>query len=107
MERVKTKKRVRFGILSVTFAICVWLISHWATAVMALPSPDDTPEEILRTEIIIDARSPIDGKPLSPAEYAQLQTQLQEVPPPQLTEKIRETLFLLRIRKAFFPFLSF
>ncbi|WP_369815926.1 MULTISPECIES: glutathione S-transferase [unclassified Anabaena] len=79
-------------------------------AVMALPPQEDTPEEILRTEIIIDARSPVDGKPLTPAEYAQLQEQLQVSPPPKLSEKLRETLFLLRLRKAllqFFPFLDF
>ena len=38
----------------------------------ALPPPDDVPEEILRTEIITQGRSPIDGTPLTPAEYAAL-----------------------------------
>jgi len=36
----------------------------------ALPPPEDLPEEILRTEIITEARSPIDGQPLTAAEYA-------------------------------------
>ncbi|WP_228014548.1 hypothetical protein [Fortiea sp. LEGE XX443] len=98
-----------FGILSITTTIGVWLISHWGSAVMALPPPEDIPEEILRTEIIIDARSPIDGKPVSAAEYAELQAQLQIAPPPELNTKLRQTVFLLRIRKAllqFFPFLG-
>ncbi len=54
------------------------LNSHWGTAVIALPPPEDTPEEILRTQIIIEARSPIDGKPLNAAEYIQLQAPLQK-----------------------------
>lgn len=38
----------------------------------ALPPASDIPEEILRTEIITQGRSPIDGTPLTPAEYAAL-----------------------------------
>jgi hypothetical protein len=49
------------------------------TPVSALPPPEDLPEEILRTEIITEARSPIDGQPITPAEYAQLQLQQPEL----------------------------
>lgn len=87
----------------------VWLNFHWGNVVMALPPAQDTPEEILRTEIIIDARSPIDGKPLTAGEYAQLQEQLQISPPPKLSSNIRQTIFLTRMRKLllqFFPFLN-
>ncbi|GAB1540040.1 hypothetical protein NUACC21_27090 [Scytonema sp. NUACC21] len=76
---------------------------------MALPPQEDIPEEILRMEIITAARSPIDGKPLSAAEYAKLQAQLSVIPPPKLDPKIREQVFLLRIRKfllQLFPFLD-
>ncbi|MBO0348281.1 glutathione S-transferase [Phormidium pseudopriestleyi FRX01] len=38
----------------------------------ALPPASDVPEEILRTEIITQGRSPIDGTPLTPDEYAAL-----------------------------------
>nr|WP_156481680.1 MULTISPECIES: hypothetical protein [unclassified Anabaena] len=103
-------KWLKLAILSLSSSVLVWFLSHLGMAVMALPPQEDTPEEILRTEIIIDARSPVDGKPLTPAEYAQLQEQLQVSPPPKLSEKLRETLFLLRLRKAllqFFPFLDF
>lgn len=69
----------------------------------------EIPEEVLRTEIIIEARSPIDGKPLNAAEYAELQAQLQTRPnPPKLSPKVRETVFLLRLRqliRTFAPFL--
>ncbi|PSB27326.1 hypothetical protein C7B82_16640 [Stenomitos frigidus ULC18] len=76
----------------------------------SLPSPDDQPEEVLRTEIITGARSPIDGKPISASEYAQLQTELQTPASsrPQLGRAIEKNLNLLRLRKfikTFFPFL--
>jgi hypothetical protein len=99
-----------FAGLGISISLGVWLSSHWGSVVIALPPPEDTPEEVLRTEIIIDARSPIDGKPVSAAEYIEIQAQLQKVPPPKLDPKIRQNVFLLRIRNAlrqFFPFLDF
>ena len=66
----------------------------------ALPPPEDIPEEILRTEIILDGRSPIDGIALNPAEYAELQAQLQESSfEPDLSSDVKEIIFLLEIRK--------
>lgn len=96
-------------VLSISTSILVGVSSHWGKPVIALPPPEDTPEEILRTEIITEARSPIDGKRLTAAEYAELQTQLQTSPPPKLDAKIRDQIFLLRLRKALlqiFPFLG-
>ncbi|MBD1863672.1 MULTISPECIES: hypothetical protein [Trichocoleus] len=76
----------------------------------ALPPAEDTPEEILRTEIITEARSPVDGKSLTPAQYAELQAQLEAGPPidPKLSPQVRRTITLLRLRqfiRTFFPFL--
>jgi len=102
-------KRILLIILSVTASILVGLGGHGSKAVRALPPPEDIPEEILRTEIILAARSPIDGKILTAAEYAQLQAQIQIIPPPRLDSGIREKVFLLQLRKTllqFFPFLS-
>lgn len=70
---------------------------------------EDVPEEVLRTEIITDARSPIDGKPLSASEYAALQAEIEQAnqPTPQVAPKVRETVGILRLRKfikTFFPF---
>lgn len=84
------------------------LTSH--TPAIALPPPEDKPEEVLRAEIITGARSPIDGRPLTAAEYAQLQTELQTAPPsdPQLSPKVKRTVNLLRLRrfiKTVFPFI--
>ncbi len=75
---------------------------------LSLPPQTEIPEEVLRTEIITVARSPIDGKPLSAAQYAELQAQNQDYAPPKLSPKVRETIFLLRLRqliRTFAPFL--
>jgi hypothetical protein len=96
-------------ILGVTTSILVSLGGSIGKAVIVLPPIDDIPEEILRTEIILEARSPIDGKKLTAAEYAQLQTQMQTNPPPRLNPKIRDQIFLLQLRKVLlqlFPFLN-
>ncbi|NET51390.1 MAG: hypothetical protein F6K09_22505, partial [Merismopedia sp. SIO2A8] len=62
-----------------------------AKPALSLPQPEDLPEEVLRTEIITEARSPIDGKPLTAAEYAQLQAQLaQRSTTPDLDPDIKE-----------------
>ena len=99
-------------VLSGKLGIGVWLgfVTLLVNPALGLPPVEDTPEEILRTEIIIDARSPVDGKPLSPAEYAELQAQLEASPPlePKLSPEVRKTIGLLRLRRfirTFFPFL--
>jgi hypothetical protein len=70
--------------------------------ISALPPPEDKPEEVLRTEIITEARSPLDGKPLSAAEYNQLKNKLAKGSfPTEANSKIKETVFLLNIRKLF------
>ena len=68
----------------------------------------DVPEEILRTEIIFEARSPLNGAPLSPADYAQLQADLA-APQTTLTlnSDIRYVIFLLQARRAFKPVIPF
>jgi hypothetical protein len=78
----------------------------------ALPPPEDLPEEVLRTEIITEARSPIDNKRLTAAEYAELQAQLQQRPPEnprdQVSPGLKKTIRLLRLRrfiKTVFPFI--
>ncbi len=84
------------GFLGLLFGITFWV----AKPAVCLPPPEDVPEEVLRTEIITEARSPIDGKPLTAAEYAQLQAQLAQSPfAPELNPKIQELIFLLRLRQ--------
>lgn len=77
---------------------------------LALPPPEDQPEEIQRTEIIVEARSPLDGKPLTAAAYAELQAQLQarRQTPSTLNPELRRLITLIRLRqgiRSIFPFL--
>ncbi len=70
---------------------------------MALPLPDDLPEEYLRTQIILEARSPLTGEAMTAADYAELLTSLAQDFNKQenaaFAKPYRETLFLLRLRK--------
>jgi len=109
LSNIKIKKIVQLILINVIITTIVLLSSYRRSPVIALPPPEDVPEEILRAQIIIEGRSPIDGRFLTAAEYAQLEIQLQQAPPPKLDPKIRDQIFLLRIRKTllqFFPFLS-
>ncbi|MCL1471500.1 hypothetical protein [Argonema antarcticum] len=95
------------------------LLCSWASLLLApsapglaLPPPEDIPEEVLRTEIIIEARSPLDGKPITAAEYAQLRSNLREAQNarPQVNPEVQHLLFLLRVSyplRKLFPFLHF
>ncbi|MEO1378082.1 MAG: hypothetical protein AAFW70_28170 [Cyanobacteria bacterium J06635_10] len=111
MRTLEIKRIFLLILLSTVSTILIQLFFYHKTSVIALPPPEDIPEEILRTEIIIEARSPIDGKPLNPAEYAQLQAQLKtRLYPPKLSPTVRDTIFLLRLRKilkTLFPFVDF
>ncbi|MGI0490958.1 hypothetical protein ACN4EG_04030 [Alkalinema pantanalense CENA528] len=62
---------------------------------------NDLPEEVLRTEIIVDARSPIDGKPLTAQEYAELLVEIDQANQvdPTVSPKVRQTVGLLKLRK--------
>ena len=75
----------------------------------ALPPPTDKPEEILRTEIITTARSPIDGKPLSAREYAELQARMEAEQTiavvPRGAQDVINRLRIRRTIRTFFPFL--
>ncbi len=102
-------KLTRFLLLAVIAPILVEISNYWTSSVMALPPSEDIPEEILRTQIITVGRSPVDGKLLGAAEYAKVQAELQVYPTPKLNSQVRETVFLLRLRKILlqlFPFLD-
>ncbi|TYQ30963.1 hypothetical protein PseudUWO310_06115 [Pseudanabaena sp. UWO310] len=72
---------------------------------------EDSPEEVLRAEIYTDARSPIDGKQLSAAEYTELMEKLRSldnIPPEDLVSpKVREVIGLLKLRKFLKQFIPF
>lgn len=85
----------------------VALTMTWVPSTPALPPPEDPPEEVLRTEIILEARSPLTGEPLTVAEYDQLQETLREYESPLLPSQIRELVFLLQIRRVVKPIIPF
>ncbi len=69
------------------------------------PPEIDIPEEVLRAEIITEARSPIDGKPLSAIEFAELVIQVAQkterddaVAAVNSNSQIKDILFLIRLR---------
>lgn len=94
--------------LSASVIVASGLLSVNTHSVCSLPPPEDIPDEVLRTEIITEARSPVDGKQLTASEYAQLQSQLQvRSAAPPLSPKLRENIFLLRLRKLFRTFAPF
>ncbi|TAE58456.1 MAG: hypothetical protein EAZ76_01940 [Nostocales cyanobacterium] len=102
-------KYIKLIIVSFSTITIVLIGNYWLTQAIAIPPMEDIPEEILRTEIITVGRSPIDGKLLTAAEYAELQVKLQTSPPPKLNSQIRDQVFVLQLRKALlqiFPFLG-
>lgn len=109
---MKWTKQLLLVILSILTSVIIIFVANGQPTVVAQPNLTtiaEIPEEILRTEIILTARSPINGQPLTATEYTQLQKQLQTSPPPGLNSAIQDQIFLLRIRKAilqFFPFLG-
>ncbi|MBD1913834.1 MULTISPECIES: hypothetical protein [unclassified Leptolyngbya] len=72
------------------------------TPAVALPPPDDIPEEVLRTQIVLEGRSPEDGELLSAREYAEQDaaTDANLNAPGIVTGQIAQLVTLLRIRKA-------
>ncbi len=95
------KTQLSVLIMAISCQIC-------SKTAQALPPPEDIPEEVLRTEIILEARSPITGKSLNPTEYAEIQARLQTSGfSPDIDSEIQELIFLLQIRKflkAIIPF---
>jgi len=90
-----------------------------ATLVMVLPNPastlaqpmtEEVPEEVLRTEIITAARSSLTGEPLSAAEYATLEEDLQtQQGLPEADPAVARLLLLIQLRQLaepVFPFYS-
>lgn len=86
--------------LSLSSTLVLSMVGILALPARALPDANEIPEEVLRTEIILDARSPIDGEPISAAEYAELQVLLEESEyPPSVSSDIQQLIFLLRVRR--------
>lgn len=79
-----------------------------AAPAKGLPPPEEIPEEILRTEIIREARSPLTGEPLTTAEYAALQAELADKNDAgTITSDVRQLIFLLQLRRGVRPLVPF
>lgn len=97
---------MRSASLAAVAAVTTLLCGAAASRAQTLPPPDDIPEEILRTEIITEARSPITGEPISAAEFAALQAELQAGPTnPPVSAELRRLVLLLRLRRSLRLFL--
>jgi hypothetical protein len=85
------------------------LMATLAAPVLALPPPDEIPEEILRTEVITEARSPLTGEPISAADYAVLQERLLTFSPNGsiVDPDIVQLIYLLQLRRWVRPILPF
>jgi hypothetical protein len=85
------------------YTITIWQIVNPVNG-NNLPLDVDIPEEVLRAEIITEARSPLDGTALSTSDFAELVVntkQRLERDNASLAagnDKLRETLLLLRLR---------
>ena len=67
----------------------------------AAPKAEKIPEKVLSQELVLEFRSPLDGRLLTATEYADLRAEidrLNEVPP-QVSYKIRRLVGLLKFRK--------
>ena len=86
----------------VGLSLIVGFSMAFPSAAVALPPADDIPEEVLRSQTILGARSPIDNQPLSPSEYEQLQAELAEDDTaPRRSPKLERLIFLLKLRKFY------
>jgi hypothetical protein len=82
-------------------AIAFSLVLATAMPGIALPSEGEVPEEVLRGEVAVGARSPIDGAPLTARDYAELQVEIERSNQVEAVapEKLRNLVGLLRLRK--------
>lgn len=87
---------------------CLGTMAVLGDCALALPPPDEIPEEILRTEVITAARSPLNGEPISAADYAALQEQLRDPnTEPVVNPDIAQLIQLLQLRRIVKPILPF
>jgi hypothetical protein len=101
---MRSMKLYNFSI-SIFFLGIFSLVSPLA---MALPPASDLPEEYLRAQIILEARSPLDGEVMAAGEYADLMAKLEKEITDQedrvVVNKYREAAFLLRLRRLLIYF---
>jgi hypothetical protein len=99
----------KYRITACALLLCTQMPSS-AVFAQNIPIAEDTPDEVLRTEIYTEARSPVDGKLMTAAEYLELKEDLtaMNIPPEaQVSPKVAEVIRLLKLRaflKRILPF---
>jgi hypothetical protein len=99
------RSQLKIRLCSLLLAVPLgWQVAPPVARAVPQPSPTDIPEEVLRAEIITEARSPIDGRALSASEFIELAIDTER----QLSSaaaagairnpKLKETILLLRLR---------
>ncbi|GAB4139121.1 MAG: hypothetical protein Fur0046_14120 [Cyanobacteria bacterium J069] len=75
----------------------------------ALPPPEDVPEEVLRTQIVLEGRSPATGQPLTASQQAVQQRDRQTAldQPRDLPPQVQQIVILLKLRRLLRPVLPF
>ena len=82
-------------------AIALVLTSLVPTSSAHAAGGEKDPEQVPPPAVVLELRSPLDGRPLTATEYEDLQAEidrLNEVPP-QVSPKIRRLVGLLKFRK--------
>jgi hypothetical protein len=79
-------------------AIALMPVSVKAAEVKVL---EEVPEEVLRSEILLDGRSSFTGERLSATEYAEMQSEIEQTNTvePQVSPKLRTLVGLVKLRK--------
>ncbi|EDX86415.1 hypothetical protein S7335_4119 [Synechococcus sp. PCC 7335] len=108
-NKVPGRKKVSYLVGIASIVSSIFQVQVARANLLEVPIVDiEVPEEILRTEIIVEARSPVTGELLTAAEYTQLQARLdREGRPPQLSSDIRQLVYLLRLRRLLKPIVPF
>lgn len=102
MGKNQAQIKIKPHSLNLSVVCLLYFFTILAQITQALPPPEDIPEEILRTEIILYGRSPIDGKPLNASEYVKIQEEIaQSAFSSDIDPKIKELIFFLQLRKLF------
>ena len=110
MSRLNVCPRLAAVLSSITVSIVLGSGSPAEEAQQWLPPEEEIPEEVLRTELILEGRSPIDGSLMSPEDYAALEAELQQrqTAPLPVDSELQSLVFqlkLLNLLKSVFPFL--
>jgi hypothetical protein len=63
--------------------------------------PEEIPEEVLRSEILLDGRSSFTGELLSATEYVEMESEIEKMNAlePQVAPKLRTLVGLVKLRK--------